>query len=417
MATISVESGMPGPPGPAGPVGPAGPQGPPGPQGPIGPQGDLGPAGPQGAPGTAGTPGAQGPQGDPGQSVSIEGKVANSSALLTLTPTVGDGYITDSDGHLWIYNGPDPNDDLTKWTDVGNITGPAGPQGPPGPTGATGATGAQGAIGPAGVAGPTGPAGPTGATGPTGPVGATGATGAQGPVGPSGVPPGVIMAWAGTAPPDGWLLCDGLSYSRTGTYANLFAICGTDYGVGDGSSTFNVPDIRGCVIFMQGAAAPLDTRAEKGGSKDSVVVAHDHTVPSHTHTVPAHAHAMAHAHAAPNHRHTINHNHPAKQTSQENSFTGPLWSTAAGNFSPNTANGSMSYSGYGAHSHTVDLYAYEGYSGYEDGGNTGGASPATTSNSAVLTSGSTPLTISPNGVSGEDKNLPPYIVLNYIIKY
>jgi len=57
------------------------------------------------------------------------------------------------------------------------------------------------------------------------------------------VPAGSIIAWSGSSAPTGYLLCDGTAVSRT-TYAALFAIAGTGYGVGDGSSTFNVPDFR-----------------------------------------------------------------------------------------------------------------------------------------------------------------------------
>jgi len=57
------------------------------------------------------------------------------------------------------------------------------------------------------------------------------------------VPAGSIMAWSGSSAPSGWVLCDGTAISRT-TYAALFAIAGTSYGVGDGSTTFNVPDLQ-----------------------------------------------------------------------------------------------------------------------------------------------------------------------------
>ena len=56
--------------------------------------------------------------------------------------------------------------------------------------------------------------------------------------------PGLGMPYFGTTAPDGWLLCDGSAISRT-TYAALFGIIGTTFGVGDGSTTFNVPDMRG----------------------------------------------------------------------------------------------------------------------------------------------------------------------------
>lgn len=58
------------------------------------------------------------------------------------------------------------------------------------------------------------------------------------------IPAGTIVVWPGTTAPDGWLFADGEIISRT-TYAALFAICGTTYGVGDGSTTFNLPDFSG----------------------------------------------------------------------------------------------------------------------------------------------------------------------------
>lgn len=61
------------------------------------------------------------------------------------------------------------------------------------------------------------------------------------------VPAGTISAFAGTAAPSGYVLCDGSAISRT-TYAALFAVIGTSFGQGDGSTTFNVPDLRGRFI-------------------------------------------------------------------------------------------------------------------------------------------------------------------------
>lgn len=57
----------------------------------------------------------------------------------------------------------------------------------------------------------------------------------------SGAPVGSLMPYAGTTPPDGWLICDGSEISRT-TYARLFSVIGTTYGAGDGNSSFNIPD-------------------------------------------------------------------------------------------------------------------------------------------------------------------------------
>lgn len=58
------------------------------------------------------------------------------------------------------------------------------------------------------------------------------------------LPAGVMLPYAGSAAPTGWLLCYGQAVSRT-TYATLFAAIGTSYGAGDGATTFNIPDLRG----------------------------------------------------------------------------------------------------------------------------------------------------------------------------
>lgn len=65
--------------------------------------------------------------------------------------------------------------------------------------------------------------------------------------------PGTIMAVLKSSMP-GWLLCNGQAVSRT-TYANLFNVIGVSFGRGDGSSTFNVPDYRGCFLRGLGGAS------------------------------------------------------------------------------------------------------------------------------------------------------------------
>lgn len=58
-----------------------------------------------------------------------------------------------------------------------------------------------------------------------------------------GLPAGIIAPYGGSSAPTGWVLCDGSSLARTGTYANLYAAIGTTFGSADGSH-FNVPDFR-----------------------------------------------------------------------------------------------------------------------------------------------------------------------------
>lgn len=82
----------------------------------------------------------------------------------------------------------------------------------------------------------------------------------------TGIPEGSVIPYAGSAAPSGWLLCFGQAVSRT-TYAALFAAIGTVYGTGDGSTTFNLPDMRGRIAAgvdnMGGTAA---NRVTSGGS-------------------------------------------------------------------------------------------------------------------------------------------------------
>lgn len=58
---------------------------------------------------------------------------------------------------------------------------------------------------------------------------------------------GMLMPYAGSSAPTGWLLCYGQAISRT-TYSDLYAVVGTTYGAGDGATTFNLPDLRGRVV-------------------------------------------------------------------------------------------------------------------------------------------------------------------------
>lgn len=114
-------------------------------------------------------------------------------------------------------------------------------------------------------------------------------------------PVGALMPFAGASAPAGWLLCGGQAVSRT-TYSALFAVVGTTYGVGDGSTTFNVPDLRGRVLAgrddMDGTAANRLTAGGSGITGTTLGAAggsQTHTMstsemPSHTHTQNPHRH-------------------------------------------------------------------------------------------------------------------------------
>jgi len=110
------------------------------------------------------------------------------------------------------------------------------------------------------------------------------------------VPTGTVVPFAGTTAPAGWLFPFGQAISRT-TYADLFAVLSTTYGAGDGSTTFNLPDLRGRVAFgrddMGGTAASRITSAVSGITGTTLgAVGGDQRIGNHTHTVndPTHTH-------------------------------------------------------------------------------------------------------------------------------
>lgn len=98
---------------------------------------------------------------------------------------------------------------------------------------------------------------------------ATGATGARLFINPSTagglVPAGLVLPYAGTSAPSGWLLCDGSAVSRT-TYATLFAITSTTYGVGDGSTTFNLPNLSSRAVVGVGTGTKVATFASRSSN-------------------------------------------------------------------------------------------------------------------------------------------------------
>lgn len=172
------------------------------------------------------------------------------------------------------------------------------------------------------------------------------------------LPVGMVSPYAGTAAPSGWLICDGTAVSRD-TYANLFTVIGTTYGSGNGTSTFNVPDLR--QRFPLGKAAS-GTGATLGGTGGTI---------SHTH---AHSHG-----ASVSITDAADHDH---------SFSGTSGTPASGNAA---ATGSGNNAG-GGHTHSAGSFAVS------SGGAHGHSGSASTDEAS--------------GTSAT----PPFLALNYIIR-
>jgi microcystin-dependent protein len=117
----------------------------------------------------------------------------------------------------------------------------------------------------------------------------------------TGLPVGLIVGYGGASAPSGWLLCDGSAVSRV-TYKDLFDAIGTTWGVGDGATTFNLPDGRGKALLGKAAAGTGSTLGASFGTLD-----HTHTLttgaPSATTVVQSGAGSTVasstHTHAGP----------------------------------------------------------------------------------------------------------------------
>ena len=107
--------------------------------------------------------------------------------------------------------------------------------------------------------------------------------------------PGTIEIYSGTTIPNGYLLCNGQAVSRT-TYANLFKTIGTTYGTGNGSTTFNLPNINGRTIIGEDTTHALGTT---GGTENTTLTSAN--LPSHTHSIPS----LSGTATGGNHRHSM----------------------------------------------------------------------------------------------------------------
>ena len=188
------------------------------------------------------------------------------------------------------------------------------------------------------------------------------------------MPTGALTPFASSTVPTGWLLCDGQAVSRT-TYAELFAIISTNYGTGNGTTTFNVPNLKGRVpVGLDSAQTEFDVLAETGGAKTHTLTTAQ--MPVHTHTQNAHTHTQdAHTHTQDAHNHGV-------------SGLGQTASVGGGDFtSAIVAAGSIT---------------------------TSSQTPAI--NNATATNQNATATNNNAGSGDAHNNLQPYLVINYIIK-
>ena len=275
-----------------------------------------------------------------------------------------------------------------------------------------------------------------------------------------GMPTGAIIPFAGSTAPTGWLLCDGGSTGllRT-TYAALFAVIGTTYGSGDGSTTFNVPDLRGRVVAgkdnMGGVAANRITSAISGvtgttlgavGGSQSLT-SHNHTQNSHNHVQDQHSHTVpAHNHVQTNHTHSNSltgtttfaadgHTHAGQGTLAAAVGATNDSTNRIGHIAGSVISGASTYSLQGtsalngqSFNHNSPVYGSTG--GNNVSATVGISNAGTTANlqdAPAVTLGSIPATVggttnqattatNNSTGAGSSENVQPTIILNYIIK-
>jgi microcystin-dependent protein len=190
-----------------------------------------------------------------------------------------------------------------------------------------------------------------------------------------GVPTGSLMPYAGSSAPTGYLLCDASAVSRT-TYATLFGVIGTTYGAGDGSTTFNLPDLRGRLPMGAGTGTGLNSSgtglpsgtAQTARTRGQWLGEETHQLT--TANMPSHSHNGATGNAG-SHSHTLSKEvltYVGSGGSRYDPYPGSVWtgSPAAG----------LTLSTQADHSHTIPS----------------------------------------NGSDGRHATIPPCVVLNYIIK-
>ena len=221
-------------------------------------------------------------------------------------------------------------------------------------------------------------------------------------------PAGVISMFGGATAPTGWLLCNGSAVSRE-DYVILFEAIGTAYGAGDGSTTFNVPDLQ--LKFARGAGSG----SAVGESTTTNTHGHTVTISDGSH---AHTHGISHTHGSGNyggntgnsgnHSHSTNTNTTGGGTSGLHStLLGPRVNRATGNLSTSGVNHTHSTPN---HNHTIN----EGGSGDHShnsnvGGNSGNSSNLNTENASSANHSHD------NTVTTTD-HIPAYVAVTYIIK-
>jgi microcystin-dependent protein len=209
------------------------------------------------------------------------------------------------------------------------------------------------------------------------------------------VPLGTCLPYAGSSTPNSnWLFCDGSQVSRV-TYQTLFNLVGTTYGAGDGSTTFNIPDLRQRFPLGKAAAGTGSILGSTGGTID------------HTHSVASLTISGSTGSASPGTDSQGSHSHggvTGSESSHTHSFSATTGAASAGQFVDLGA--TSSHTGI---NHTHDVSGTTGAGSSHSHSISSDGSHSHTVNSHTHAAG----TLAVSGTEGTAN--PPYTVLNYII--
>ena len=237
-------------------------------------------------------------------------------------------------------------------------------------------------------------------------------------------PTGSVTQYAGSSAPTGWMFCDGAAVSRT-TYAALFAVIGTTFGSGDGTTTFNLPDLKGRVPVGKAVAGTFASLAATGGAETHTLTTAQ--IPSHQHNVSEYVHSVTQSNALTTHNHTADgtlsvtssgsHTHgvsdPQHRHTEVSSATGTVttaYTTGTNNF---TATGSVEvYTSYTTTGISVTSTGSD--HSHDVSGNTSDTNLA--HGHSVGVGNHAAKNTDPAGGGAAHNILQPYLVINYIIK-
>jgi len=119
---------------------------------------------------------------------------------------------------------------------------------------------------------------------------------------------GSIQMFAGSTAPNGWLVCDGSTVSRS-YYSDLFKVIGTTYGAGNSNTTFTLPDMRGRCPVGVGTGTSLTARTLGSNVGAETATLAQVNLPSHTHTASVGTQSANHTHTGTSGGHSANHTH------------------------------------------------------------------------------------------------------------